>query len=370
MRQFSPLLILVGLVTLACQTVRPNQDRSTLLADSPPVGTSDRVKKSPQRPAPLVPHHCEGLAPDVNCFTVYLKIPRETMVADFGLSVLALAAQSKTLGPFVQESCRQGVSAFFARELKLRVIPHIIRGAFVRQKSIVQCVIIPLNSFAEENEPITLHPKERAIAVRLTRYEIEGKSTQINLSMLRFHKNDTRTLLRFRDVTLGAGHLLQGETPGQWQFLADLGPNPQTLTSVFERELNLKINETILKKNLASLKQQSETSSNPALQSFFNQAAASMAPTPETAGGLLMLNMGLDFIKRICFDAQGSRDPELCGSVSKSSLKTGEIFRSIELPSAENSELLRSSIIHLTADLINWIFVKGDGHKIRRVFAF
>jgi hypothetical protein len=56
--------------------------------------------------------------------------------------------------------------------------------------------------------------------------------------------------------------------------------------------------------------------------------------------------------------------------MEKSGLKTEEISKSISLPSSENSELLRSSLIHLTSELIDQIFVEGDGRKIKRVFVF
>lgn len=313
-------------------------------------------------------HFCDDLEANEKCFTLYLRIPKPALINDVGLSMLAMASESKVLTTFIHNACQRGIAEFYLKEFKLRMITHVIRGAFVRQKSRARCVIQTLSRFEDESQPITLHPNERGMLVRLTQFDISGHSQQVNANVLKFDKQKTQAILKFRDASVGAGASLKGENPGTWQLLHKLGPDPKKIVSSFDDDLTLRFNEKVLNQNIKKLTTKPANQAAEAFQSFVGNAVKSLASSDPLGGSILLLGMGFDLYKKACLDEDGKRDPELCGYAQQSGLKTAEIAQNISLASSQ--EQLRSAIIHLTTELIDRIFVDGDGQKIRRVFSF
>lgn len=347
----------LSLASFSCRSLSSFEDSKSRIQQSP---LSSESKK----------HHCDDLPSDTKCLTIYLKIPKPTMIKDVGLSLLTMAAQSQALSPLVHDACQRGIGEFYLNELKLRMFPHVIRGAFARQKSRAQCVIVPLESFEDEKKPIVLHPNERAISVRLTQFEIEGQSSQAQLNLFKFSKKETKAHLKYRDASIGAGVNLKGEMPGKWQLLPALGPDQKQVSASFDQDIALNIDGKILERNLAKLGQKKKNESQAGLLSFLNNATQALNQSGSIPGSFVLIGMGFDLFNQACNDPQGKRDPELCGYVEKSGMKTEELSQGITLPSSQNSELLRSSLIHLTSSLLDQIFVEGDGRQIRRVFSF
>lgn len=305
-----------------------------------------------------------------HCLTIILRIPKPSMIKDIGLSILALAEDSKRLNPDLYEACGAGIAQYITKYAPSRAIPRPVLQGFARKFRYARCIVHTLDTTEDQSKSIALHPNEMAIDLRLTKFEITQVAEKLNASVLRISGASVDVKTGYRSVTVSsgtAGKLFS--KPGEWLSLPALGMHPHLTASKFTQDLVFDVNMKGLKKEVENITTKDPKDSLEAAKSFLDQIKNTvLSQTPE-GGAMVLIGMGIHAIKSLCGISQsGSPDPELCGYTRESGLKTQEVASNIELPSSENNELLRSAIIVSVASLIEDILKNGDRRVLNDTF--
>ncbi len=305
-----------------------------------------------------------------HCFTLILRIPKPTMIKDLGLSIMSLAEDSTKLNPTLHEACTSGIVQYYLNYTQLSVIPRPLLQGLAWKINYGRCIILPFGTEDEAMQPVPLHPKEMAIDVRLTKFEISQLTENWNANMLHVSGQSVVVQTGYRSAAIASGSDGHGSyKAGERLNLPSLGLHPRMTSSKFTQDLAFSVNLNTLRKNFESVVTVDSQEATASVKSFLDKAKSAVLAQDPVGGTLLLLGMGFRAIGTLCGISKTSGiDQELCGYVQKSGIKTQEIASQIELPSSDNNEMLRSAIIYSIESLMVDVMTKGDSKQIKDVY--
>lgn len=369
MGRTSSSLLLLGLALSGVQCRTPeNGSKSKFDWDtdlSPLPQDTSPTPASKEAAAPLEKSFCKGEDPG-RCLTLIVRIPTSDLVADMGLSALALASQSRTMSIRLNEACQ---SAWVDYQERFKNAPlNPVRQAFVNKVRKARCFFMPMSQeYILETTPLASN--EIGISVRLTKFEIFGKNDTATLGFLKLARDQTTVDTQFRSVAVFAGKDVKGQN-SPWQALPAFRVAPTLSRQPLGREISWQIDTAQALSSLSQIDTSKiKDQTDQAVRSFVEKAKSTLAAS--TAGGaslgssMVLVGMGYQAYKSLC-----GEDQRRCTLTSSTSSKMGDMSQSLQdiVPSSESNEVLRTALIKSIQGVFDKVFESSDSKQIAQEF--
>ncbi len=336
-------------------------------AEAPPPGPPKSVAVLPDG------SFCEGSEPGT-CFSLVLRVPTKDLLSDFGLSTLALASQSQDMLTRLDEACATAWQHYqdTYRDDALRPL----RQKLILKVQKMRCAFVFMTSeYLKEDLP--LNPNEIGISARLTKFDIVGKNTAVEASVLSLAVASTVIQTDIRSVFVYGGKAV-GKNTGTWDAVKAFTYKPVAVKQTMDRDLTWNFDRAAVQAELDKLGDTASIAAQgPAVKAWIDQAksivkghgtaaiAASGAAAVPLSPAFALVGMGYGAYKAIC-----SENAERCKLARTSVSKGAEVSADMEdlVPSSEVNEAFRMAVIKSVEGILDKVLETADKNQLTAAF--
>lgn len=372
-QSISPLLIIgfLGIPLIignGCQH-RPASDSETKF------GYDDDLPDVVLPPPPLQPvitnkfdqNFCKGVTPG-KCFSLVLHIPLPKLVNDLGLSILALASESKTMSLRIHEACQAGWADF--KETYRTNSTYKQRNRLVNQVEKMRCLLI-FDDQPSVGENLRLADNEVGLSLWLTKFGISGHSFEGNLGSVSLKVQNSSVYMNFRNISIYSGSLVNPNKKG-WHPIEGLGIAPIEVKKNLDKDIVWKVDFKQMLDHVG------EFVTDPGrvlsvTKSFADQAQSTFdsfktATNPLGAAGMVLVGVGYNALQALCSD-----NPSSCSKTSLETDDTKQLRKDLKpsrAPSAETTELFRLAVARSIQGALDQVIVLTPPQQLFDKFFF
>ena len=302
---------------------------------------------------------CRGAAPG-SCLSLVLRIPREDLVQDLGLSTLAVGAESNNFRAKMEEACSAAWTDY-RRKFGGDAL-HPLRTQVVSRIEKMRCIFYFMKEEVAR-EDIKLANNEIGVSVRLTKFDINAESKGADVRGVGLSFTNTVALIDYRSAYFYSGKDLSAGKSG-WDSAIGIDIKPTRVKASLDYNIEWKLDLAKLNENLSKIDPNgAPIDSN--LSSFVNQAKTMVGSltgsnTP-IQSSLLLINMGYNAFKGLC-----GEDTSKCNVYTSKVSNTQSLKDDLAdlVPTSETNELLRLALIKSIQGVLDSVFTKANPEQI------